>query len=202
MFEISWAWQKREALRIVTFPSPKCRRKILGLPCGESAVEGKLLEIVRICQDDLPVLTGLQRCAIQLQPIHILLQYVSLFSFCSALFVGLWSTTQLTMVEVLQPANLSHPSLVFGTCADVYPSIKDVRQENVVDLMLGQHRQPICLLFPNFFCEAATFAQRNCWRNGWDNNPILPFWCMFKCFFWMELCGMGMAWPEGHETCI
>ena len=97
------------------------------------------------------------------------------------------------MVEVLQPANLSHPSLVFGTCADVYPSIKDVRQENVVDLMLGQHRQPICLLFSIFFCEAATFAQRNCWRNGWDNNPILPFWCMFKCFFWMELCGIGMA---------
>ena len=98
-----------------------------------------------------------------------------------------YNSADLTMVEVLQPANLSHPSLVFGTCADVYPSIKHVRQENVVDLMLGQYRQPICLLFPHFFCEAATFAQRNYWRNGWDNNPILPFWCMFKCFFWMEL---------------
>ena len=39
---------------------------------------------------------------------------------------------------MLQPANLSQPSLVFGTCADDYPNIKDVRQENVVDLILGQ----------------------------------------------------------------
>ena len=52
---------------------------------------------------------------------------------------------------MLQPANLSHPSLVFGTCADVYPSIKDVRQEHVMDLMLRQHGQPICLFFPHFF---------------------------------------------------
>lgn len=109
-----------------------------------------------------------------------------------------WATTQLTMVEVLQPANLSHPSLVFGTFADVYPSIKDVRQENVVDLMLGQHRQPICLLFPHFSCEAAAFAQRNYWRNGWDNNPILPFWCMFKCFFWVELLWHGHGLTRGR----
>ena len=71
-----------------------------------------------------------------------------------------YNSADLTTVEVLQPANLSHPSLVFGTCADVYPSIKDVRQENVVDLMLRQHRQPICLFFSPFFCEATTFAQR------------------------------------------
>ena len=45
----------------------------------------------------------------------------------------------LGVVKVLQPANLSQPSLVFGTCADDYPNIKDVRQENVVDLILGQH---------------------------------------------------------------
>ena len=48
----------------------------------------------------------------------------------------LLSSADLTVVKVLQPSSLSHPSLVFGTCADDYPSIKDVRQENVVDLML------------------------------------------------------------------
>ena len=82
------------------------------------------------------------------QSMHIL-QYAFLFPFFSALVVVSYNSADLTMVEVLQPANLSHPSLVFGTCADVYPSIKDVRQENVVDLMLRQHRQPIiCLFFP------------------------------------------------------
>ena len=29
-----------------------------------------------------------------------------------------------------------------------------------------------------FFGEAATFAQRTIGETGWDNNPILPFWCM------------------------
>ena len=105
-----------------------------------------------------------------------------------------YSSADLTTVEVLQPANLSHPSLVFGTCADVYPSIKDVRQENVVDLMLRQHRQPICLLFTIFLWGCHVWT-KNYWRNGWDNNPILPFWCMFKCFFWMELLWHG----HGHD---
>ena len=36
-------------MRIDTFPSPKCRKKMLDLPCGESAVEGKLMESVKIC---------------------------------------------------------------------------------------------------------------------------------------------------------
>ena len=76
---------------------------------------------------------------------------LSRFHFVLHYLLVSYSSADLTTVEVLQPANLSHPSLVFGTCADVYPSIKDVRQENVVDLMLRQHRQPICLLFHHFF---------------------------------------------------
>ena len=77
----------------------------------------------------------------QIQSIHIL-QYAFFIRWCVS-----YNSADLTTVEVLQPANLSHPSLVFGTCADVYPSIKDVRQENVVDLMLRQHRQPISVCF-------------------------------------------------------
>ena len=40
-------------------------------------------------------------------------------------------------LKVLQPASLSHLSLVFGSCASDYPSTKDVRQD-VTDLMLRQ----------------------------------------------------------------
>ena len=62
----------------------------------------------------------------QVRPVDIIRRFVFLASFVA----------DLTVVKVLQPANLSQPSLVFGTCADDYRSIKDVRQENVVDLML------------------------------------------------------------------
>ena len=60
----------------------------------------------------------------------------------------------LRVVKVLEPANLSQPSLVFGTCADDYPDIKDVRQENVVDLMLGQHTVILChIILSLIFCR-------------------------------------------------
>jgi len=66
---------------------------------------------------------------VQVRPVDIIPCFVLLASF-----VGVFA-----VVKVLQPANLSQPSLVFGTCADDYRSIKDVRQENVVDLMLRRH---------------------------------------------------------------
>ena len=44
-------------------------------------------------------------------------------------------------MEVLQPANLSHVSLVFGPCADHFASIKDLRQEHVTELILGQYTE-------------------------------------------------------------
>lgn len=45
------------------------------------------------------------------------------------------------VVEVLQPANLSHLSLVFGPCADHFASIKDLRQEHVTELILRQYTE-------------------------------------------------------------
>ena len=48
MFEISWVFKKREALSLEDRYFSKCRRKILGLPCGESAIEGKLLKYVKM----------------------------------------------------------------------------------------------------------------------------------------------------------
>ena len=45
------------------------------------------------------------------------------------------------VVEVLQPANLSHVSLVFGPCADHFASIKDLRQEHVTELTLRQYTE-------------------------------------------------------------
>ena len=62
--------------------------------------------------------------------------FVSLFFFVSFVGVELFLDSADLTVKVLQPSSLSHPSLVFGTCADDYPCINDVRQENVVDLML------------------------------------------------------------------
>ena len=56
--------------------------------------------------------------------------------FVSFVGVELFLDSADLTVKVLQPSSLSHPSLVFGTCADDYPCVKDVRQENVVDLML------------------------------------------------------------------
>ena len=44
-------------------------------------------------------------------------------------------------MEVLQPANLSHVSLVFGPCPDHFASIKDLRQEHVTELILGQYTE-------------------------------------------------------------
>lgn len=45
------------------------------------------------------------------------------------------------VVEVLQPANLSHLSVVFGPCADHFASIKDLRQEHVTELILRQYAE-------------------------------------------------------------
>ena len=56
------------------------------------------------------------------------------------------------VVEVLQPANLSHLSLVFGPCADHFASIKDLRQEHVTELILRQCTESGVLWLFMAFC--------------------------------------------------